>query len=189
MKLLTGMLQEDPKKRLTLTAILRHPWLEQIDSHQEVFTREERAHMEANFKYCHTAQQKDHSKFNREGYRIEAERFEGDAFDDGVLDQHDFRSFCEQFLQSTDDSALRNLSSVSDVVGPFNSMLSRLVSEPSSPSLPSSIEGVPVFKAFEIADVLTFSYKVKQVNKNYEERNNKDIDNGVLLVSPEKRRG
>lgn len=92
--LLKSILTIDPAKRITANKILAHSWMRDINDSIELFTEQEKAKIAAEFEYCNSL---------AEGHVNPNDPFEG------VL------------LESNDNPLLRNASTKSVVLAPFNS--------------------------------------------------------------------
>jgi hypothetical protein len=79
------------------------------------------------------------------------------------------REFTEQGLETIQDSMLRNHSTKSIILAPFNSSVSHL-------------DNAHVEELKELAknlDIISYGFMCREPNRKYEENNNQDIDNGV----------
>lgn len=97
--LLRGLLEIDPKKRLTIRQIYRHPWLKNMDMSVQLFNDEERELIKKEYTY------NDQSRYNRNENEEPVDCFT----------EHNFES---QY------STLKNHSSKSVILAPFNSTMS-----------------------------------------------------------------
>ena len=57
--LIHGLLNTDPQKRLSVSQVLKHPWLQNIDESKDLFDKEEQEVIRTEFTY------NDPSRFNR----------------------------------------------------------------------------------------------------------------------------
>jgi len=108
--LLQGILEKDPLQRLSITEILRHPWMQNIQKHSNkrhnnnkyivnVFTDQEKEKVHQDFAY----------------YNMKGDQNEG-----GEVIQTD--PFAEHMsLNSTQNSLVKNVSTKSVILAPFNS--------------------------------------------------------------------
>jgi len=142
--LLKGILEKEPSKRLSYKQILTHPWMADVEPHMDLFTEQEKEKIKAEFDYYTMG----HSKKQ----------------EDTLADP-----FAEQMLQSTQNSLLRNVSTKSVILAPFNSTKSHISSH-----LHASVEDMLIDKS-----CLRFAIKVKEVDRQYEQNNNAELDNGV----------
>lgn len=142
--LLKGILEKEPSKRLSYKQILAHPWMADVEPHMDLFTEQEKEKIKAEFDYYTMG----HSKKQ----------------EDTLADP-----FAEQMLQSTQNSLLRNVSTKSVILAPFNSTKSHISSH-----LHASVEDMLIDKG-----CLRFAIKVKEVDRQYEQNNNAELDNGV----------
>lgn len=100
MALLHGVLEKDPVKRLTIAQIRRHPWMRNNSTKKvAIFTKEEKAKIDSEFQY-----------YNK---RSERTVNPGEPM---ITDP-----FAEQQLSSTQNSELKNITSRSVILAPFNS--------------------------------------------------------------------
>ena len=97
--LLRGLLEIDPKKRLTIRQIYKHPWLRNMDMSVQLFNDEERELIKKEYTY------NDQSRYNRNENEEPVDCFT----------EHNFES---QY------STLKNHSSKSVILAPFNSTMS-----------------------------------------------------------------
>lgn len=79
-----------------------------------------------------------------------------------------FPFFTEHQLDSTQNSLVRNHTTKSVILAPFNSTLTHISED---------MEELPILKKKEI---IKFGVKVKDVDRQYEANNNCDLDNGVF---------
>ncbi len=97
--LLRGLLEINPKKRLTYRQIYKHPWLRSMDQSVQLFTEEERKMIKKEYTY------NDGSRYNRNENEEPVDCFT----------QHNLES---QY------STLKNQDSKSIILAPFNSTMS-----------------------------------------------------------------
>ena len=79
------------------------------------------------------------------------------------------REFTEQDLETVQNELIRNHSTKSVILAPFNSSASDI-----NAKIPSYIKKLIVSK-----DKIKFGPRVREVNRKYEENNNQEVDNGV----------
>jgi len=78
--------------------------------------------------------------------------------------------FAEQILNSTQNVELKNISSRSIILAPFNSTRSQL----------DFIEDdLVIKKLMQPKNIIRFEVKVKEIERQYEINNNAELDNGV----------
>ena len=103
--LIRGILETDPKKRMSLKAVLSHVWLSDAPESLEIFTETELNIIKREFTYNNVR------RLNRNLiYQSNASH-----------DTANGREFTEHPLDSTMNSDLRNVSSKSVILAPFNS--------------------------------------------------------------------
>lgn len=152
--LLKGLLEKDPKKRLTADEILNHPWFDEDDLEFEneninkyhLFTKAEMVMLSK----THI----DYRKAPREDLR---------------------ENFTLENLYTIEDKNNQNVKTKSIIFAPFNSLISE--DDPDN-----SVEMVNSNLKFE-DDLIKFNGKLKEINMNYELNNNEEIDNGMLINS------
>lgn len=79
--------------------------------------------------------------------------------------------FAEQMLSSTQNADLKNVSTRSIILAPFNSTRSHLVY--------STDEAQIMKEMMAPRQSVKFSARVKEIDRQYELNNNADLDNGV----------
>ncbi len=109
--LLTGLLEKDPSKRLTIPLILQHKWLSDANEKMELFTDQEREHIKNEFTYNDT------EKYNRNE-----------------------DPFTEHMLDSTNNSMLKNNETKSVILAPFNSTKSDINAPAITPDMKPLIQ-------------------------------------------------
>ena len=97
--MLRGLLEINPKKRFSIKTIYQHPWLKSMDKTVQLFTDEEREMIKKEYTY------NDPSRYNRNENEEPVDCFT----------EHGFES---QY------STLRNQTSKSVILAPFNSTMS-----------------------------------------------------------------
>ena len=145
--LVRGILEKDPAKRLSFDGILRHPWMSDIPEKVSVFTEQEKQKIISEFAY----------------YNLK----DGNAT--GEIVHTD--PFTEQMLNSTQNSILRNVSTKSVILAPFNSTRTHIDENYHNRA---SVQELMIDKK-----MLKFNAKVKEINRQYEQNNNAELDNGV----------
>ena len=155
-KLIKSILEVNPEKRLTLKEILNTPWLEDTPETLEIFTDNEKETIKKELIYANT------KRINR-NFGKEIPKDFGNMSDNSDV----FPFFTEHKLDSTQNSLVRNHTTKSVILAPFNSTLTH-ESEQSEP---------PMYKKNKI---IRFGVKVKDIDRQYEANNNGDLDNGVF---------
>ena len=151
--MLSGLLEKDPTKRLTVKQILGHPWMADAKDSVELFTQAEKNYIKSEYTYV------DKSRYNRNtgGTQCGLE-YESDAFVDALLD-------------TEEKPDLKNAETKSIILAPFNSTKSHI--ETGEEFLEQVRE--------ELLDrrVIKFAPRVREIAKQYEVNNNAELDNGV----------
>ena len=164
--LIEGMLQLDPKKRLTEDEILNHPWIVNINlSHRSklnLFTDAEKILL---------------SKFNVDYLSSE----KGELIENFTLKN------LETNKESKDEGNTKSL-----IFAPYNSYIESNDEEENDKSKKDKKKNTKVFEEDIIYqelkirnDICKFGYRVHQANIQYELSNNKDFDNGVIKTQKE----
>ena len=166
--LLKGLLNKDPKKRLTCEQILNHPWL-------------------YNFKEKNTSSNKFHL-FTKAELIMLSKTF----IDYRKANSDDLKeNFTLSNLESDDNkknknnSKGENITSKSSILAPYNS----IISDYESSSQRLSLKSKDLFDDFNNSkiklenDQVIFCKKIKEYNRLYELNNNGEVDNGVLINS------
>eukprot|EP00349_Pseudokeronopsis_sp_Brazil_P010486 CAMPEP_0202980434 /NCGR_PEP_ID=MMETSP1396-20130829/86366_1 /ASSEMBLY_ACC=CAM_ASM_000872 /TAXON_ID= /ORGANISM="Pseudokeronopsis sp., Strain Brazil" /LENGTH=115 /DNA_ID=CAMNT_0049720417 /DNA_START=277 /DNA_END=624 /DNA_ORIENTATION=+ len=90
------------------------------------------------------------------------------------------RVFTEHELETTQNGLIKNQSTKSLILAPFNSTISHLEGDP------RDSQGEPILPPLDIDEqmirerrVVKFAARVKDVNRQYELNNNCELDNGV----------
>lgn len=145
------ILERDPSKRLTIPQILEHTWMKQKDAEVvELFSQQERTYIHHEFTYNET------SRLNRNELHQQSQQKENHLFPEHLLD-------------STQNSMLKNCTSKSVILAPFNSTKSHLDATLS--------EGVK--ELMQSRKCIKMGGRVKDIDRQYERNNNADLDNGV----------
>jgi serine/threonine protein kinase len=154
--LINEMLQVDPKKRINIDKILKHPWLKNVDlenrKNLNLFTESEKILL---------------SKFDVDYLTSQKEEL--------------IENFTLKNLETKNNES--NLEKVGDtksiIFAPYNSYI-----EESSTNM--KFEEDKIYEELEILnDVCKFGWKVQQANIKYELSNNNDFDNGVIKTQKE----
>ena len=165
--LLKGLLNKDPKKRLTCEEILNHPWLYNFKDKNKssnkfhLFTKAEMIMLSKTFI--------DYRRANYEDLK---------------------ENFTLSNIESDDGKNKKNLNeenatSKSSILAPYNS----IISDFDNYSQKSSFKSEDSFSDFNNSkikleiDQIVFSKKMKEYNRQYELNNNGEVDNGVLINS------
>ena len=101
--LLEGLLEKDPQKRLSISQVLKHPWMKDAKDTVELFTSAEQNYIKNEYTYANT------DRYNRN---------ETDNFMDGALD-------------TERNTELKNADTKSIILAPFNSTKSQIESSKS----------------------------------------------------------
>lgn len=144
--LLKGMLEKSPKKRWPVSKILKHEWFKDIDRTISIFNEQEKAQIRKEFTY-------------NEARRRQRKDDELEAAD----------CFTELEIDTTMNSDLKNVSSKSIILAPFNSTKSHVS------DLHQSIEDNMYIKN----SIIKFAAKCRDVDRQYEMNNCWELDNGV----------
>ena len=143
---LRGMLEKNPKKRLSIPKILKHQWFNDIDKTMSIFNEQEKAQIRKEFTY-------------NEARRIQRKDDELEAAD----------CFTELGINTTVNTDLKNVSSKSIILAPFNSTKSHV-----SDLHPSIEENM-----HEKNKIIKFAAKCRDADRQYEMNNCWELDNGV----------
>ena len=113
--LIRHILEPDPAKRYSIPQILKHPWFSDINENIELFNDQEKEKILKEFTYYNT------NKYNRNSDNL---YFPKEEMNHSVTTD----SFTEHHL-STQNSLIRNHSTKSIILAPFNSTISELDEE------------------------------------------------------------
>lgn len=152
--LIKGILEVDPWKRLTLKQILTHPWLEDVNDNLQIFTENEINTIKKEFTYNNVW------RLNR---NLHQQTHTHDSY------QAEDKFFTEHPLDSTNNSLMRNATTKSVILAPFNSTKTHI-------SQQFSLEA----DQFKKGEILKFGIWVWDIDWQYEQNNNCDLDNGVF---------
>lgn len=149
MDLIKKILEPNPSQRLSIKQILAHPWFEEVNEDIELFNDQEKEKILREFTYNNT------DKYNRNTDNVNLSR--DDASNSGTT----VESFTEHNL-STQNSLVRNHSTKSVILAPFNSTISEIDQE------------TKMFIKKFMADrkSLKFHARCRDVNRQYEQNNN-----------------
>ena len=117
--LLKGILERDPSKRLTISQILSHPWLQDAPNEEEVelFTEQEIQYMKTEYRCAESTRY----ERNKEMAGLAPLTDAGEEPSELEAD-----NFTEHMLDSTQNSMLKNCETKSVILAPFNSTKSNL---------------------------------------------------------------
>jgi len=155
--LIHSLLTVDPRKRLSAVEVLSHPWLKDCKAELDVFTQKEKDVIH-----------KEYLSKNIDRVRAKEVNLQGT----GTLQDDPEVIFTEHNLDTRTNvgSLLKNASTKSIILAPFNSTVSELEVF----QWPEEVKRLIVPKR-----VLKFAPKVKDLDRQYEHNNNADLDNGV----------
>jgi serine/threonine protein kinase len=165
--LLKGLLNKDPKKRLTVDQILNHPWL-------------------YNFKEKNTGSNKFHLFTKAELIMLSKTFIDYRRANSDDLKENFTLSNLEcENNKNKNKTNEENITSKSSILAPYNS----IISDYDSNSEGITIKSDDLFNDFNNSkiklekDQIIFSKKIKEYNRLYELNNNGEVDNGVLINS------
>lgn len=165
--LLKGLLNKDPKKRLTCEQILNHPWLNNCKEKNisakkfHLFTKAENVMLSKTFI--------DYRKANYEDLK---ENFTLSNLENNTG-------------KNKQNSNEENITNKSSILAPYNS----IISENDDLTQRISIKSNDSFDDFNNSkiklenELIAFSKKIREFNRLYELNNNGEVDNGVLINS------
>ena len=149
--LIRGLLTTNPKKRLSVTKVLMHPWLAGSELlSTDVFQEAEKEVIRGEFTY------NDPSRYNR-NERVNQDEEPWDCFTELNLDSM--------------NQTLRNASEKSLILAPFNSTMSDV-----DQFFRSILSMAPMEPK---KDILKFAARCRDQDRQYEINNNAELDNGV----------
>jgi serine/threonine protein kinase len=143
--LLKNILEPNPRKRLSIPQIFVHPWFWDLKNDLEMFTDEEKEKIREEFSYNNVKNGKQ------------------------ILDTDISWDFTEHQLETIDNDDLRNLTTKSVILAPFNSTTSRVPTE----------EQEEIKEMLRERRAVKFNAKCRDFNRQYEMNNNCELDNGV----------
>ena len=153
--LIKHILEPDPSQRYTIPQILNHPWFEDMNENIELFNELEKDKILKEFTFNSTA------RYNRNHDNLEISK-------EDINHTWTTDSFIEYHL-STQNSMVRNHSTRSIILAPFNSTISEIDQDTKR----------IIRENMQDKKWLKFSAKWRDVNKQYEMNNNWELDNGV----------
>lgn len=108
--------------RLNCGAILKHPWFKDIDEGIAIFNDMEKQYIQSEYVYKDNYEPTEsvQNATNKWASTVMKTKTREEAANDGRLDIWDFYNMSDVLHQSTEDPQLRNMSSQSDILGPFN---------------------------------------------------------------------
>ncbi|CDW72434.1 protein kinase domain containing protein [Stylonychia lemnae] len=188
--LLKSLLEPSPDKRITIEGIQQHQWLLEISDQQdiEIFTQQELETIRKDFTY------QDMSRYQRNKLlkmKIEKQNQENGGANGcgaGGIVTTEENLFTEHALDSTQNVLMRNCTTKSVILAPFNSTRTHLVredleGEELEENLDDSRANIPPLEIDQamMADkrVIKYAPRVKDINRQYEMNNNCELDNGV----------
>lgn len=150
--LMRHILTVDHEERYTIEDILKHEWMQNISPKHNIFNKEEMDEIDNEFNIS-----KSKNIYNL--YRMNTFNTEF----------HDI-PFTEGNINSTQNMLIKNITTKSVVLAPFNSTLTdfNLFYPDGSPKI------LPAKNS-----MLKFKGRVKELDREYEKNNNGDVDNGV----------
>lgn len=149
-KLIKSILEVNPNKRLRLKEILMTEWMQDTPESLDIFTENEKETIKKELIYANT------KRINRNFGKDPIMR-ESSHFSDG---SNVFPFFTEHELDSTQNSLVRNRTTKSVILAPFNSTMTHISKESDEP---------PMLKK---SKVIRFGVKVKDIDRQYEANNN-----------------
>ncbi len=150
--LLRKILNVDETRRYTIDQILAHEWMQNIKPKENIFNGEEMEEIDNEFNIS-----KAQNIYNL--YRMNTFNTE----------MHEM-PFTEGNIDSTQNALIKNITTKSVVLAPFNSTLTEL----------GLIEFAKLGdKTIPKKKIFRFKGRVKELDREYEKNNNGDLDNGV----------
>ena len=158
--LLKGLLNKNPKKRLTCEQILNHPWLSDINNNKNhLFSKAEKDILFKSYIDYRKSKQEDLV----ENFTL------SNLFNDKKNSDKDFN----------------NIETKSSLLAPFNSLNYEYfnINDDIHKNKVDYYDDFYNKNLFVEKDLLSFGNKAKELNYQYELNNNKEVDNGVLINS------
>jgi serine/threonine protein kinase len=156
--LLKGILNKDPKKRLTIEQILNHPWLYYDDNYKHhLFTKTEMIILSRTFV----------------DYRYSKTK---DLLENFTL------SNLKNDNKNNDKNTEQNIFTKSSILAPYNSLNNEDNSSFNENQINNYDDKINNEINFENSYIV-FSNKARELNMIYELNNNEEIDNGILINS------
>ena len=173
--LLKGILNKDPKKRLTVDEILNHPWLKEDSNYNNnkyhLFTKAEMIML--NKTYI------DYRYGNTEDLK---ENFTNSNLEEKNEDNNNNNINNEN--KKVTEIIEKNIETKSDILAPYNSLSNQENSEEIEVSYDEIEDLFNDLNNVELTlknNIIKFSHKVKEFNINYEINNNDECDNGIVI--------
>ena len=164
--LLKGLLNKDPKKRLTCEQILNHPWLNDFKEKNispkkfHLFTKAENVMLSKTFIDYRKANYED----LKENFTLSNLIFNND--------------------KNKQNSNEENITNKSSILAPYNSIITESdESQRMTIKIKDSFDDFNNSKIKLENELITFNKKIKEYNRLYELNNNGEVDNGVLINS------
>ncbi len=157
--LIKNLLEIEPKKRISIQNILNHPWLVNVDvvntKNYNLFTNAERVLL--------TKSNVDYRDINNK---------------DDIIENFDLKN-----LDTGEETENKNINTKSIILAPFNSSMSEEENKYiiNNTKIKNSEDDYNNKELIIKNNVIKFSVKVKELNRNYELNNNGEIDNGVVI--------
>jgi serine/threonine protein kinase len=174
--LLRGMMEKDPNKRLSVSQILQHKWLEDVQDSRniELFTEQEKQCIRNEFTY-HKSKRYNRN-FDTTGLAGLSDALNQNA-EPSELDKD---MFTEHMLDTTQNSTLKNCETKSVILAPFNSTKSNLNLDENGHETQTNVELSDSIKELIVTRrIIKFGARVRDIDRQYEINNNADLDNGV----------
>jgi serine/threonine protein kinase len=157
--LIKCLLEVDPRKRISVQSILNHPWLVNVDvsntKNYNLFTNAERVLL--------AKSNVDYRDINNK---------------DDIIENFDLKN-----LDTGEETENKNINTKSIILAPFNSSMSEEENKYiiNNTKIKNSEDDYNNKELIIKNNVIKFSVKVKELNRNYELNNNGEIDNGVVI--------
>ena len=157
--LIKCLLEVDPRKRISVQSILNHPWLVNVDvsntKNYNLFTNAERVLL--------AKSNVDYRDINNK---------------DDIIENFDLKN-----LDTGEETENKNINTKSIILAPFNSSMSEEENKfiINNTKIKNSEDDYNNKELIIKNNVIKFSVKVKELNRNYELNNNGEIDNGVVI--------
>ena len=149
-KLIKSILEVNPNKRLRLKEILMTEWMQDTPKSIDIFTENEKETIKKELVYANT--KRINRNFGKENIMRDSSHFS-----DG---SNVCPFFTEHELDSTENSLVRNRTTKSVILAPFNSTMTHISKASDEP---------PMLKK---STMIRFGVKVKDIDRQYEANNN-----------------
>ena len=124
--LLKNLLQRDPNQRMSIPDILNHPWMQGIEGEMTLFNDQELQQIRDEYTFANTTRYNRNTKPSQMNLDpLESERSRNSE----ALQELPSDCFTEQRLDSCEDEMLRNVSTKSVILAPFNSTKTHISSQ------------------------------------------------------------